>query len=136
MTWKDIPRNPSATTLRQFAGLWLIFFGAIGYWRYTHGALSLGLALMVLAIAGGLAGLLAPKSLRPIFVGWMIAVFPIGWLVSHVLLAVVFYGVFTPLATVFRLMGRDALRRQPTTTATYWFAKPAAADVAGYYRQF
>ena len=40
MTWDQIPRNPSATTLRQFAGLWLLFFGGLGLCYCHTGACS------------------------------------------------------------------------------------------------
>ena len=38
---------------------------------------------------------------------------PIGHVVGLVLLAVVYYGVMTPLALAFRLAGRDGLGRSP-----------------------
>jgi hypothetical protein len=63
--------------------------------------------------------------------------FPFGWAVSHLLLAILFYGLFTPLGLIFRLLGRDPLRRQrPLEQASYWTMKPAATDVRGYFRQF
>ena len=33
MHWSDIPFDPSRTTLRQFAGLWLVFFGGMALWQ-------------------------------------------------------------------------------------------------------
>ena len=33
MQWSDIPFHPTAKTLRQFAGLWLVFFGGIALWQ-------------------------------------------------------------------------------------------------------
>ena len=59
--------------------------------------------MLILAALFGVAGLIRPGLLRPIFVGWMVMVFPIGWLMSRVLLGVLFYGLFTPLAIAFRL---------------------------------
>lgn len=136
MTWKDLPRNPSSATLRQFAALWLVIFGIMGYSRFQHGDTRLGVALMAMAAVGGIVGLAAPRVMRPIFVGWLIVVFPIGWFISHALLAVLFACLFAPLGLLFRWMKRDALRLRPTDTTTYWRPKPAAADIASYYRQF
>ena len=67
----------------------------------------------------------------------MVLAFPIGWTVSLLLLALVYYAVFTPIAVVFRLIGRDALvlRRQPDA-ASYWREHEAPADVRRYFRQF
>lgn len=137
MTWSDIPRNPSRTTLRQFAGLWLLFFGGLGCWHLLGRNSPLpGWLLLTLAAGVGLPGLVRPRMLRPVFVGWMMAVFPVGWLVSRALLTVLYYGMFTPVGLWFRLRGRDCLRRTRRTSPSYWQPKPAATGVASYYRQF
>ena len=137
MTWSDIPRNPSRTTLRQFAGLWLLFFGGLGCRHLLGQDQSLsGWLLLALGLGIGLGGLIRPRLLRPLFVGWMIAVFPVGWLISRLVLGVIFYGVFTPLGLWFRLRGRDALRVRRGAAATHWMPKPIAASAASYYRQF
>ncbi|MGE3803652.1 MAG: SxtJ family membrane protein [Gemmataceae bacterium] len=133
MTWKDIPRNPSPTTLRQFAALWLVVFGALGALHFPELG---GKVLLALAGLVGVPGLIQPTLLRPLFVGWMIAVFPIGWTVSHVMLALLFFGLFTPLALWFRVRGRDALWLRRRLMTTYWQPKPAVASVTRYYKQF
>jgi hypothetical protein len=124
--------------LRQFAGLWLFFFGALACWHGFHlGQVGVGLALGLLATVVGVVGMVWPQAIRPIFVGWMVAAFPIGWLVSHVTLAMLFYGLFTPVGWVFRWMGRDALRLRPQPSLeSYWQPKPAATDVRQYFHQF
>ena len=33
MQWSDIPFHPDRKTLRQFAGLWLVFFGGMALWQ-------------------------------------------------------------------------------------------------------
>jgi hypothetical protein len=95
--------------------------------------------LIVAAVlfAIGLAGLLKPVFLRPVYVGWMIAVFPIGWMVSMLILAALFYGVFTPIGLCFRLLGRDALglKLQPGRDS-YWIPKETPDDPRRYLQQF
>jgi hypothetical protein len=137
MMWSDIPRHPSSITLRQFAGLWLLVFSGLGLWHLLGQERSLfGWIFLTLGCGAGIPGLIHPRLLRPIFVGWMLAVFPLGWLTSRLLLAVCFYGLFTPLAFWFRLRGRDSLRRQRSALPTYWQSKPSADGAASYYRQF
>jgi len=77
-----------------------------------------------------------PRALRWVFVGWMIAVFPIGWVVSHVLLGVIFFALFTPIAIVFRLIGRDPLRLRTTDAETHWLPKPPPPGPESYYHQY
>ena len=58
MRWSDIPFDPPRKTLRQFAGLWLVFFGGMALWQaLVKGHTSLGLSLAALALMVGLAGL-------------------------------------------------------------------------------
>ena len=137
MQWSEVVAPPSSRKLRQFAGLWLVFFAGLGLWRLTRGHAGIdGPGLMVLGVVVGTLGLVRPGAIRLIYTGWMIAAFPLGWTVSRVMLAGLFYLVFTPVAAVFRLMSRDALRlRRPQTMSTYW-TEHRMADVQEYFRQF
>ena len=65
----------------------------------------------------------------------MIAAFPIGWTVSRLMIAIVFYLVITPIASVFRLVGRDLLKRRRRDTPSYWSRKSTPTDAATYLRQ-
>ena len=139
MRWSDISFDPSRKTLRQFAWLWLAFFGGMAFWqalakeRHNDWAsCSRRFAVSVSSL-----GFLRPEWLRFVYVGWMILAFPIGWTVSQVMLAVLFYGLFTPIGLVFRLMGRDPLERtrQPNRES-YWEPKPTPTDLKRYFKQF
>jgi hypothetical protein len=56
--------------------------------------------------------------------------------VGEVLLLVIYFLVFTPVAMLFRIIGRDALARKiDRGAATYWRAKESRADVESYFRQ-
>lgn len=138
MRWADIPFDATTRTLRQFAGIWLVFLGGLAvYWGWYRGYTMAGWILAALAGTIGPLGLLAPQLIRPIWMASLIVTFPIGWVVSRVLIGILFYGVFTPFALVFRLIGRDALQRHSKPGGdTYWVPKPAVADVGRYYRQF
>jgi hypothetical protein len=138
MQWSDISFAPSRRTLRQFAGLWILFFGGLACWHgFVRGRPGLALVLAALALTVGPAGLIRPAIIRPIYVGWMILVFPIGWAISRVVMALLFYGLFTPLGLLFRLLGRDPLGLRPVPNRmTYWASKPAAPSVRNYFRQF
>jgi Saxitoxin biosynthesis operon protein SxtJ len=138
MRWSDIPFSPSSRMLRQFAGLWLAVFGGIAAWQgLVKGRVELALAIGAIAVIIGGLGLARPNLIRPVFVGWMVLAFPIGWTVSLVLLGLVYYGLFLPIGLVFRVTGRDALQLRPRPAlTTYWTARPGVADVRRYFRQF
>ena len=132
MNWKDVDLRPSDRKSRQFAAIWFVVSGLLALQLYLAGKPS-AIYVAIVALAG-LAGVLLPAIARPMFVAATVVTFPIGWLVSRVLLAIVFYGVFTPLAVLFRIVKRDALNRQPLDS--YWSAKKTTTDKARYLRQF
>jgi Saxitoxin biosynthesis operon protein SxtJ len=137
MQWSDVIASPKPKLLRQFAGLWLIVFpllAALRVWRGHADNWAIGLA--VAGVVVGLVGLVKPEAVRPIYSGWMLAAFPIGWTVSQLMLLVLFYLVFTPVGLVFRLIRRDALSLRRRDVSTYWAVKPGAARVEDYFRQF
>jgi hypothetical protein len=138
MRWSDIPFNPPENTLRQFAVLWLAAFGAIAAWQgLAKGRPAAGLALGVFAVSAGVIGLIRPRALRPIFVGWMVLAFPVGWTISNLFMGMIYFGLFLPFGLVFRLIGRDALALKPPAAATtYWKPRQAPAEIRRYFRQF
>ena len=90
----------------------------------------------MLALGVGVVGLVRPSAVRFIYTGWMIVAFPIGWTISRVALAIVFYAVITPVALFFKMTGRDELRlRRGQGQASYWKPKPGPEDVREYFRQ-
>jgi hypothetical protein len=138
MRWSDIQFNPPRKMLRQFAGLWLLFFGGIALWEiFGRGRTGFGAILAVLAVTIGPLGLIRPEWVRFIYVGWMILAFPIGWTVSQIILAAMFFGLFSPIGLIFRLLGRDALQRaHPPELESYWKPKAQSSDLRRYFKQF
>lgn len=136
MQWSDIAFAPPARMLRQFAGLWILFFGGLACWQgIVSGNTTLAWVFAVLAVSIGPLGLWKPQAVRPIFVTWMVLAFPVGWVVSRLTLACLFYGLFTPISLLFKLTGRDVLARSPRPgQATYWAPKTMSSDLRSYFR--
>jgi hypothetical protein len=129
--------QPSDRTLRQFAALLTVFLGLVAARFYHDGRPWLALGLAAIGVVLGPVGIVWPRAIRPVFIAWMKVVWPIGWLVSRVILATIFYAVITPVGVVFRMMQRDVLDlRRPPGRGTYWQGKPAAPDKSRYLRQF
>lgn len=53
-----------------------------------------------------------PRILEPVFHGWMKFGGVIGWVNTRIILAVVFYAVFTPYSVALKLLGKDPLSRK------------------------
>jgi hypothetical protein len=137
MRWSDIPFRPSSSTLRWFAVLSAAFLGGLGCWQFfvRENQVAAGL-LLGSGVVVGVVGVIFPMVLRPIFVGWMVLVYPLNWLISHLILGMIYYCIFTPLAVFFKVIGRDALeRRFRPEQESYWTDKRGGADLRSYFRQ-
>jgi hypothetical protein len=136
MKWSEINNNPGRRVLRQFGCVGFVILGIVALRQYHIGHHRAGIIIAAVALVMGLAGVARPSLLRWLFVGWMKVAFPINWIVSELMLGLIFYVILTPLALVFRLAGRDALDlRVSPGRASYWVRKPAATDVRRYFRQ-
>ena len=133
-----INRNPSHRELLVFGcllGLFTLLVGALAYFQWDSPT-----AASRIWIAGGSLTVLhfaIPPLRRWVYLTWMYAAFPIGWTVSHALLALLYYGILTPIGLIMRLIGYDPMsRRLRTERRTYWEEYSPEGDPKRYFRQF
>jgi hypothetical protein len=135
--------KPGARTLRQFSWLAVVGLPLIAFlvlrlfsaFSWTHpamlGAIGLG-ALQVALFAIGVTVLT-----HWVYVGLMVVAMPIGFVISHVLIAAIYYLVITPIALAFRLMGRDVIgKKLDPKAATYWHDRGAPRPAASYFKLY
>ena len=131
-----INRKPAPRDLRVFAALWLVFLGAAGAIAWRKGAAPAAVAWWIAAAVVAVPGLLVPRTVRIVYLAAAYAAFPIGFVVSALILAVFYFLVLTPAGVIMRMLGRDSLdRRLAPDRATYWEPRgpPPAPD--SYFRQ-
>jgi hypothetical protein len=137
MTWSDLDWSPSRRVLRQFSALCLILLLTVGCWHRSRGHEIRAEILFILALSIGPLGLARPGAVRPLFITWMMLVFPIGWVVSRLAIAAMYFGVIVPLGLLFKLIRRDVLcRRYEPEVDTYWVQRPATVPVTSYFRPY
>ena len=134
----EINTNPSRTELRWFGLLFLAFFaivGGIAWWRF--GAFQTAVVLWSMAAVVTLVYYLVAPVRKPLYVGWMYAVFPIGLTISFVVLAITYFLVLTPiglLLRLFRVRFFDAQIRHEAKS--YWIPHKPASELRRYFQQF
>ena len=121
MALLEIKWNPSRRELKQFAALWIGFFGLLGLMVLLRKSSWPAAAGCWIVAVAGLVGLFRPTFLRRAYVVWMCLALPIGWAMSHLLLLAIFFLVLTPIGLVMRLFGHDPLERRVDRLAkSYW----------------
>lgn len=128
----SIQLRPSPRQLRQFGWIAALAFPVLAY------VLGRGEPLLVaLGVVSLVFSLVWPEGNRPLFVFMSLVSYPLGFVVSHVALAILFFGILTPVGLVFRLLGRDPLtRRFEPDKRSYWVDLPKVASKKEYFRQF
>jgi hypothetical protein len=134
----EINWNPSRKQLRIFSVLQLAFFAIVAIWlHYGTSYAQIGSIALVVSLIVGVVGFAWPPLMRTVYVVWMALVFPIGWTVSHVVLAMLFYLVITPIAVIMKLCGYDSMQRKfDGQAATYWKRREPNDDTSRYFKQF
>lgn len=139
MAMMELDLNPPEKKLRQFgliALIMLIVIGVLLGWRFglhqgiVAGICGVGVVLFILSRV-------SPTLIQPVYAGLMIVSFPIGWLISHLVMVLFYFGIITPVALLFRLFGRDVLqRRRDRQAESYWVDYPRPDSIKRYFKQF
>ena len=131
--------TPTRRELRQVAVITLIGCAIVGGVLRWYGHPTAATVVWAIGAVVGPIGLIAPVLVKPVFLVLSIVSWPIGFVVSYVVMAVFYYVIITGTGMIFRLVGRDPLHRKPDPEATtYWQPKvlPGAKNRERYFRQF
>jgi hypothetical protein len=93
---------------------------AIAAWNLYRGRTTTAAVTGGVALSLALVGALWATGARRFHSAWMRLAVVLGYINSRVLLALMYYGVFTPYGLVSRLARRDPLRRRGPRQQSYW----------------
>jgi hypothetical protein len=143
----QIDWNPDRRTLRQFGFIALGGFGLLAAAAWFEVLLfsaglgaaraPLALTLAGLGLLAALCSLLAPGANRWLYVGLTCLSFPIGWVVSQLVLVALFFLIFAPIGLALRWSGRDPLQRsREPGRPSYWVPAHPPRPSQSYFKQF
>ena len=109
--------------LRSFAYIWAAIFTFIGviplFKNHDIKIWALGIAVAFILIAW-----IKPALLQSFYVLWTKVGEFIGGIISKIMLAILFYFIFTPVAVILRLLKKDLLhKRIDKTVSSYWIER-------------
>jgi len=96
-------------------------------WTYVFAATALLFLLITL---------IKSDALLPLNKLWMRFGLLLGMIVSPIVLGVIFFGLFTPIAILTRLSGRDELRLKYTQKASHWISRSELIKSESFKNQF
>ena len=135
----DVNWNPNRKDLRVFGIGALVATSILSVLLHFRKDLPIKWAAAIVAfgLIIFISTLILPKLARIIYVVMVAVAFPIGMLLSFVLMALFYYLILTPIGLVFRLMGRDLLDLKYKKTAqSYWVKRRPPKSLKRYFHQF
>jgi hypothetical protein len=143
----ELDLHPDRDRLRQFGWVALAAFGLLGAWVLWRGHLfgidldgtrgNVAIGLWSAASISALFSLIWPSGNRVLYVLLTVIAFPIGTVISYVLMAFLFYVVITPVGLWFRVVRRDVLdRRFEPKAKSYWSDHRSPDGLQRYFKQF
>ena len=122
--------------IRKFGiviGIILIIIGVILFWKKN---ISYPM-LMITGIFLLVGGLSIPIILKPIYLIWMIFATILGWLMTRVILSLLFFGLITPISLIARLMGKKFIYlKGDKINNSYWNYRSNRAQNVDYEKQY
>tara|TARA_B100001989_G_scaffold250031_1_gene226396 strand:- start:870 stop:1280 length:411 start_codon:yes stop_codon:yes gene_type:complete len=97
-------------------GLILFLIGVFLYYKEIESSLyifTIGTIFIFLA-------LIAPSILKPIYKIWMVFAVVIGWIMTRLILSILFYTIITGIGILTRLIGKDFLNLKLKDQESYW----------------
>ena len=106
--------------LRKFGitvGVILLIIAGFLFWKEKESfqiILAIGIILFAL-------GITIPALLKPVYLVWMIFATILGWLMTRVILSLLFYVIVTPIGLISRLFRKQFLElKWDRSKDTYW----------------
>ena len=123
--------------LRKFGitiGVILLIIAGFLFWKEKESfqiLLTFGLTLCIL-------GIVIPFILKPIYWVWMIFATILGWIMTRVILSLLFYIIVTPIGLIPRFFGKQFLElRWDNSKESYWnFRTNEHLQNENYEKQF
>lgn len=134
----ELDPNPSKRDLKLFALIWFPALFAVvgGLVLYHSGSFRIAALIWCGALLVSFVGLLVPLVMRLVYVGLSYALFPIGWAISGLLLASIYFLVITPIGLVMRPALRRTLQlRWVDTGRSRWEPYEPPESVERYFGQ-
>ena len=123
--------------LRNFGitvGIILLVISGFLFWKEKESFqifLAIGITLFLIAIA-------VPSVLKPVYWIWMIFATILGWIMTRVILSLLFYIIVTPIGLIPRFFGKQFLElRWDKSKESYWnFRTNEHLKKENYEKQF
>lgn len=126
----ELPSN------RKFGVFFTFVFAVAAAYFYYSASVSWAYVFTATALIFLLITLIKSDALLPFNKLWMRFGHLLGMIVSPIVLGIIFFGLFTPIAILMRRSGRDELRLKFTQKASHWISRGEPIKSESFKHQF
>ena len=126
----ELPSN------RKFGFFFTFVFAVAAVYFYYTANISWAYAFIAAASIFLLVTRLKSDALLPLNKLWMRLGLLLGMIVSPIVLGIIFFGLFTPIAIWMRLIGRDELRLKFGQKVSHWIPRSESITSESFKHQF
>ena len=126
----ELPSN------RKFGFFFTFIFVVAAAYFYYSANVSLAYLFIVAASIFLLVTLIKSDAFLPLNKLWMRFGLLLSMIVSPIVLGIIFFGLFTPIAILMRLSGRDELRLKLSHKESHWITRSKPIKSETFKNQF
>ena len=121
---------------RKFGFFFTFVFAVAAAYFFYEANIAWAYVFVITALIFLLITLIKSDALLPLNKLWMRFGLLLGIIVSPIVLGVIFFGLFTPIAMLMRLSGRDELRLKFSQKASHWITRSEPIKSESFKHQF
>ena len=92
--------------------------------------------ILYLAAAFFITGLILPSVLKPVYKVWMAISVVMGFIMTKVIMVIIFYLIVTPIGLIASLTGKEFLDMKIDKSAkSYWIAREKTQNIKADYEK-
>ena len=126
----ELPSN------RKFGFFFTFVFSAAAAYFFHAANITWAYVFVTAALIFLLITLIKSDVLLPLNKLWMRFGLLLGMIVSPIVLGIIFFGLFTPIAILMRLSGRDELRLRFSHKVSHWITRSEPIKSESFKHQF
>ena len=126
----DLPSN------RKFGFFFTAIFLICSFYSYYNSNTAWLFIFVTTSFIFFIVTILKAEVLLPLNKLWMSFGFLLGTIVSPIIMGLIFFGIFTPIAILMRLFGRDELRLRFKKQSSHWVINDNDLQSETFKKQF
>jgi hypothetical protein len=115
--------------LKSFTRVMAGFFALLAsffFWRADYSVSDLVIVFAAISGTWLMWGLLHSRSTKPLYHGWMWLAFCMNFVMTRLILSIMFFGIVLPTSLITRLVGKDFLGNK--SQDSYWKSREKSPD--------